>query len=268
MNRSYAFVSTCSHEGWKEYGEKFVASFIEFYPEDTHLYMYVDFKPTIRNDRVTYRDIVLCDGLDDFQSNLKGLSFGRGKFIVSDLHAQAHSPQIIWNASKFSYKVFSVEHCVRHSIEDVVTWVDADTIAFRAIDRELISSLIPPYCLLNYLGRGEKYTECGYVSYNRQHPLCAKFVSNFAELFRSGAIFSMKEWHDSYIFDLLRYVYEQFYSVTNYNISSDVMEYDHVFINSSLGGYLDHLKGPRKIEGRSRAADLKANHATAYWAAE
>jgi len=267
MNRSYAFVSTCSHDGWKEYGEKFVKSFIDHYPVDAHLYMYIDFSPTIKHERVTYRKISDCYGLDDFQTYIKNLGFSKGKAIVSDTHDQAHSPHIIWNASKFSFKVFSVEHCVINSTEDVVTWVDADTIAFQDIGVEFISSIIPPYCLLNYLGRSEKYTECGYVSYNKQHPDCRKFVQDFADLFRTGAIFSMKEWHDSYIFDILRYVYEKFNNDINYNISFEVMEYDHVFINCSLGGYLDHLKGPRKSEGKSRQADLKASHATAYWSA-
>jgi len=267
MNRNYAFVSTCSREGWKEYGEKFVLSFLEHYPVSTRLYMYVDFKTSVKDERVIYRDIGECQGIDRFQGNIQNLYFAQGKKVVLDTHQQAHNPQIIWNARKFAYKVFSVEHCVLNSREDVITWVDADTIAFEPIELAFISSLIPPYCMLNYLGRAGKYTECGYVSYNKQHPLCRNFVRNFADLFRSGAIFALKEWHDSYVFDLLRYAYEKSCSVINYNISHAEMDHDHVFINSRLGKYLDHLKGPRKSEGRSRLSDIKADHGSAYWEA-
>jgi hypothetical protein len=258
MNRNYAFVSTCSRDGWTEYGEKFVRSFLKYYPASTRLYMYIDFAPTVKHDRIIYRNTSECYGLESFQNNIGRLPFARGKTIVSDLH-------IVWNAGKFAFKVFSVEHCVLNAEEDVVTWIDADTIAFRRMNLDFISSLIPPYCLLNYLGRSNKYTECGYVSYNKQDPLCDEFVRNFAELFRSGAIFSLKEWHDSYVFDLLRYVYEQYHGAMTYNISFREMGFDHVFINSPLGKYLDHLKGPRKAEGKSRQSDIKTDHGQSYW---
>ena len=239
--------------------------FVENFPVSTHLYMYIDFKPSISDSRITYRKISDCVGLDDFQKKMNRNPYAKGKEIVQDLHRQSHNSHILWNAAKFSFKVFSVEHCVLNSVEDVVTWIDADTLAFQNLSLSMISDLIPPYCMVNYLGRLTKYTECGYVSYNKQHPLCASFVRDFAELYRTGAIFALKEWHDSYVFDLLRYAYERDHSVLNFNISHNEMEHDHVFINSILGKYLDHLKGPRKSEGRSRLSDLKAKHDTAYW---
>ena len=266
MNRKFAFVSTCSKEGWVEYGENFVKAFLEYFPVETNLYMYVDFKPTVFDPRVEYRQIAVCRGLDAFQADIARLDFAQGRKVVHSTHAQGYNPQVIWNARKFSFKVFVVEHCVMHADGDVVTWIDADTIAHTPLSIEYIAGLIPPYCLLNYLGRDQKFSECGYVSYNRQHSACSQFVTDFADLYRSGAIFGLKEWHDSYVFDLLRNVFERRYGVTNFNISADCSDLDHVFINSSLGLYLDHLKGPRKSEGRSRASDLKVSHGRDYWA--
>ena len=39
----------------------------------------------------------------------------------------------------------------------------------------------------------------------------------------------------------------------------------HVFINSPLGAYMDHLKGPRKLDGRSKRKDIYRPHKNDYW---
>jgi hypothetical protein len=39
----------------------------------------------------------------------------------------------------------------------------------------------------------------------------------------------------------------------------------HPAINGPLGAFLDHMKGPRKSEGRSRPGDLKMKREEGYW---
>lgn len=268
MNRKMAFVSTCAEDGWDEYGENFVTSFIEHFPDDAILYFYKDFKVKLKHPRVIYRNIDACIGLSRFQDQVAQHRFATGKAIVHDGHAAAHDPGVIWNARKFSFKVFSVEHAVLNSDADVVSWVDADTIAFRPVSKDLIEEMIPPYCMTSYLGRAKLYSECGYVSYNRQHPWTADFVRQFAGLYRDGVVFGMKEWHDSYVYDVLRTAFEHQFGVQNYNISHAEMATSHVFINSKIGLYLDHMKGGRKAEGASRSGDLVVDHDIGYWTAK
>lgn len=265
MNRKMAFVSTCALDGWHEYGENFVTSFIEHFPENTVLYFYKDFKTRLQHPRVIYRNIELCDGLNRFQDRVARHGFATGSRIVHDTHVAAHDPKVIWNARKFSFKVFSVEDAVLNSDADVVTWLDADTIAFRDVASKVIEEMIPPYCMTSYLGRANLYSECGYVSYNRQHPWTESFVREFASLYRDGVVFGMKEWHDSYVYDVLRTAFENRYGIRNYNISHDEMSASHVFINSRIGLYLDHMKGGRKAEGSSRTGDLVVDHDIDYW---
>ncbi len=265
MKRRMSYVSTCAEDGWAEYGEAFVKSFIKYFPDDVVLYFYKDFKVSVHHPRVIYRDISDCPGLDRFQTHANRLSFANGTRVVHDRHAAAHDPKVIWNARKFSFKVFCVEHAVTNSDDDVVTWLDADTVAFRRVPRQEIEAFIPPYCMLSYLGRAGLYSECGYVSYNRQHPMTDSFVRQFADLFRDGIVFGMKEWHDSYIFDALRTAFENRHGVANFNISYEEMAASHVFINSRIGLYLDHMKGKRKSAGKSSASDLVVNHKIDYW---
>jgi len=40
----------------------------------------------------------------------------------------------------------------------------------------------------------------------------------------------------------------------------------HVFINSELGAFMDHLKGPRKALGKSKPGDLLKPRNEAWWA--
>jgi hypothetical protein len=39
----------------------------------------------------------------------------------------------------------------------------------------------------------------------------------------------------------------------------------HVFINSVLGAYVDHMKGKRKVKGKSSASDLMIKRDEDYW---
>jgi hypothetical protein len=42
---------------------------------------------------------------------------------------------------------------------------------------------------------------------------------------------------------------------------------NHPFINGPLGAYMDHMKGDRKDQGRSLAADLLVRRDEGYWSA-
>jgi hypothetical protein len=172
-----------------------------------------------------------------------------------------------YDTSWFSFKVFTVEHAVLNAEEDeVMVWLDADSLAFDSVDADLLESTIPADAMLGYLGRSWKYSECGYVAYNLGHPATAAFVTAVADMYRTGAIFSLKEWHDSYVFDVVREHFEQRLGAHTFNISADVADLDHVFVNSDLGRRIDHLKGGRKSEGRSRSSDLQRHADVAYWA--
>lgn len=266
--RRFAVVTTCSEAGWKEYASKMVESVLEHFPAQVRVYLYVDFKVRISDPRLVVRQIPeLCTDLVAFQNRLSALDFGRGERAGARGHEKAFDGPMIWNARKFSFKVFTVEHAVLNAEEDeVMVWLDADSLAFDSVDADLLESTIPADAMLGYLGRSWKYSECGYVAYNLGHPATAAFVTAVADMYRTGAIFSLKEWHDSYVFDVVREHFEQRLGAHTFNISADVADLDHVFVNSDLGRRIDHLKGGRKSEGRSRSSDLQRHADVAYWA--
>lgn len=267
--RRFAIVTTCSEAGWAEYGANMVRSVLAHFPAEVRIYLYVDFKVRLSHDRLVVRQIdEHCPDLVAFQNRLSALDFGRGERLAARGHEKGFDAEMIWNARKFSFKVFTVEHAVLGAADDdVVVWLDADSLAFDTVDQDLLESTAPIDLMLGYLGRSWKYSECGYVAYNQRHPMTDAFVRAVADMYRTGSIFSLKEWHDSYVFDVVRAHFEQRLGVQTHNISQGVGDLDHVFVNSELGRHIDHLKGGRKGEGRSRASDIKAHSDVAYWAA-
>ena len=106
------------------------------------------------------------------------------------------------------------------------------------------------------------YSECGFVGYNTKHVNNAYFVNIMQSLYDSGDLFSLKEWHDSFIYDVVRKSMEEASLIRSTNISAHLCGgVMHPFVNSVLGEYMDHLKGPkRKATGSSFKEDYIAGN--------
>jgi len=77
-------------------------------------------------------------------------------------------------------------------------------------------------------------------------------------------IFTLAEWHDSFVFDAVRIKFRT--QMKELNWSANIIKGEgHPLINSEWGAYLDHLKGDRKDLGRSKSTDLKVKRAERYW---
>jgi len=87
-----------------------------------------------------------------------------------------------------------------------------------------------------------------------------------------GGIFSMAEWHDSYVFDCVK---SRVPNLRQHDWAASLQDLrpragmsrgeGHPLINSDWGAYLDHLKGGRKELGKSKRDDLKVNRNEPYW---
>ena len=58
------------------------------------------------------------------------------------------------------------------------------------------------------------------------------------DIYVTGEIFSLNEWHDSWIWDYVRLEFEK--KKTKFKNISNI--YEHPYINSGLGEIFDHLK--------------------------
>ena len=96
---------------------------------------------------------------------------------------------------------------------------------------------------MSYLGRKDSYSECGFLGFNLKHPEFYNYINRVINIYITGEIFSLKEWHDSWIWDHVRIEFEE-KNILFKNISGKGYAHHHPFINSGLENFFDHLKGP------------------------
>lgn len=168
-----------------------------------------------------------------------------------------------WNAVRFAHKVYAI-FAAAHAATDWLVWMDADTVCHSPITIKQLHHLCPTTADICFLGRNGKYTECGLYAMNLRSAGTMDFLKEFQRVYddAENGIFTMKEWHDSFVFDVVR----KSMTLKQHDWSSHLISGEgHPLINSEWGAYLDHLKGDRKLLGRSKLSDLKIKRTEAYW---
>ena len=107
--------------------------------------------------------------------------------------------------------------------------------------------------MMTYLGRGNHYSECGFLYFNLKHPYTKKYAEEMQKMYNEDLIYSIEQQHDSYVWDFVRKKFENDYEIKNNNIGDEKV--GHVQSRSVLGSYYDHTKGKkRKLSGKSPEA--------------
>ena len=284
----YKVITTFRPSDWDKYAKRMVQSVLDKWPNvDVTVYYQHPHMPDY-NQNVTWFNIDKAnEDLHEFREKYKNDPVAIGK--LNEIHGGVRrSPKLateggldakkesyLWNAVKFSYKVSCITHAVKtYKDYDYVIWIDDDTYTFRDIPMQFIKSICPNDTLITYLGRendkgSNKYPECGLVCYNIKHPLVQNFVTDWEKLYTSANIFDLLEWHDSYVFWHMTKEYRQKHNAKVNDIGyQQGVQGHHVFVNSVLGKYIDHMKGTRKIKGSSARNDLRRSARTwnlDYW---
>ena len=273
---------------WNEYAKKGIESMAEQFPKEIDLVVYAEEpKPECKYDRIKWVDLNTAEPkLNAFKQRHKDDPVANGKLQtkvngvrrVPELQtlggADKNKESFLWDAVRFSNKVICVVNGLRNSKGyDYVVWIDADTFSFRPIPIAFFESLLPKDTMVTYLGRenptlgdGGKYPECGFVGYNCNHPETQNFINDWEQLYVTDSVFKILEWHDSYVFWHLTKIYRKEKNVKVNDIGRwKGVRGHHVFINSELGLYMDHMKGDRKAKGSSAKKDLRQQHDVDYW---
>jgi len=265
--RKFAVVTTFNKNGMELYGQRMIDSFVKCWPSEVDLYVYAEKCIPIAgsngNVKIINADTHLTD-LQVFKEKWKGVPKANGVCPWPARRPRDHHKGFKWDAVKFSNKVYSIFHCAEISDADVLIWMDADTVCHSKIDTEMISNIISETADVCYLGRENKWPECGLYSINLKSTKACEFLKEFKAAYDDAetGIFTMDEWNDSYVFaEILKAV-----NPINVNWSRGIINGEgHPLINSVWGGYLDHLKGDRKLLGRSKTSDLVMTRTEEYW---
>tara|TARA_E500000178_G_C17010979_1_gene750531 strand:+ start:253 stop:1170 length:918 start_codon:yes stop_codon:yes gene_type:complete len=270
---SLAVVTTFPPNRWTAYAKRMIESHVQYWPDDVVLHAYYEGnKPDFNHAKVKFINIEEANPeLVKFKQRHKSdpVANGETQEIPGGVRRVAgagdkdrNKGSFLWDAVRFSHKTFAVDHAVKTIDADYVLWLDADTYTFRHITKQFVVDLLPGDKLVNYLGR-VTYPECGWVCYNKRHPKIQQFMKYWTDLYINDTIFQELEWHDSYLF-------WQCVKRIAPNDGVDIgkgagVEGLHVFINSVLGDYIDHMKGKRKIKGKSSRSDLRTKKDQEYW---
>jgi hypothetical protein len=264
-----AVVTTFHEAGLKRYGQRMIDSFCEMWPEEVTLHIYPEnCNPAIRNhNHVTLKRLEEVPELVAFKEKWKNVPKANGNVLDDPVRSKRKDAGkgFKWDAVRFSHKVYSIFHCAKNTDADILLWMDADMVCHSPITMETIKRLCPPNKDLCFLGRNGKYTECGLYAMNLKSPATQVFLQKFQTMYDMAetGIFTLGEWHDSYVFDAVR----KQTSLNELDWSSHLITGEgHPLINCEWGAYLDHLKGDdRKNMGHSKSIDLKVKRNEAYW---
>ena len=153
---------------------------------------------------------------------------------------------------RFCYKVYAYTHALMTEEADGLICIDADSVFHKKIDEDWIKKHIHrDDCMMTYLGRGDHYSECGFLYFNLKHKDTIAYANRMKSLYDTDGIYNLKEQHDSYVWDYVRKEFEN-RGTKNFNIGDG--KPGHVQARSILGVVYDHTKGPRKLKGRSPEA--------------
>ena len=173
------------------------------------------------------------------------------RFVSANINSPEYDIKQMFkmHASRFCHKIFAIDmqmlHCKNVVSEnrlftDYVCWIDADTIIHSEIPEGFFDSLVDDDIYMSYLARTQRHSECGFLMFNTQHRFHNMFWNDMLEMYDKFKLIHEKEWHDSYIFDVVRHRFGQ-------HAFKKIHEIDvgDVFGQSVLGKYMTHFKGPQ-----------------------
>jgi hypothetical protein len=265
----YAVVTTFHKQGYELYGKRMIQTFIKNWPQEVTLYVYHEgVIPTEVAPNLVLRDLESSSiELIKFKTKWKNVPKANGNVSDSTSSETNKNDKVgfKWDAVRFSHKVYAIFHCAKNCDADVLFWMDADTVCHSPINLHFITSMAHRDMDLGYLGRKNKYTECGLYSMNLKSVSVQKFLNEFQRMYddAENGIFTLKEWHDSFVFDDVR---RRITGLREYNWSNGIIDGEgHPLINCEWGRFLDHLKGKRKQLRKSKQKDLKTPRQEKYW---
>jgi len=259
-----AVSTTFSSKGYNEYAYKVIESFIKYWPKTVDLYAYYDeLEPWKHNaSNVHYIKLDFPDLLkfkEENKDNPKQSGNGTNKDFLRD-------------AIRFSHKVFAYIDLAVNKNVDIAIWLDGDVITHQPVTEQVIMSWLDNK-MAGALLRPTIYTETGFHIFDMRHYLAKDFMDKWKSQYTENKVWDLPwdeesrtklGYTDCHTYDVVRETFDQ---SLWHNLSPQGLNHSHPFVNGPLGAYMDHTKGPRKLEGRSRSTDIhpSINRSESYW---
>ena len=275
---SITVVTTFHSPGYAQYGKRFLESFAKRVDKRIKLVVYAEDCVVDNPDpnRIEILDATQAlPKLNAFKTKWKDVPKANG-IPPDDIKARRPRDwhkEFKWHAIRFANKTYAVFDAWEKG-KDWIVWMDADSYIHSDWSYDNFKALLPENAYITYVGRGkgsQTWPECGFYGMNKNHPVCHEFMRDFEAMYEDAdnGMFTLEEWHDSYIFGEILKRYTQFpshdYSAEMYLREAKTGGGGHPLINGPLGKYMDHMKGGRKKTGKSDKKDIMVNRTEDYW---
>lgn len=275
----YSVITTFNEDGLHKYGQRMIDSYIKNWPKEIILNVY----PERCNPKILDHQHIALTSLEDveplmkFKEKWKNVPKANGDVSNDPIRNKRKDSGkgFKWHAVRFAHKVYAIFDCAKKTDADFLIWMDADTVCHSPISMNDVIRMIPSNSELGFLGRKGKYSECGLYSMNLRSQNIQNFLKEFQRMYdeAENGIFLLDEWHDSFVFDAVRVKFPNMKQLDWAAGLNDIRPRPgmsagegHPLINSEWGAWLDHLKGDRKNQGKSKREDLKVKRKESYWA--
>lgn len=271
-------VTTFHSKHYGIYGKRFLDSFAKHVDKRIKLIVYAeDCNP--ENPDPTRIEILdqekYLPKLVAFKDKWKNVPKANGKCPWPERRPRDHHKEFKWDAIRFANKVYAVFDAVTRS-KDWLVWMDADSFIHSNWSYEDFCDLLPNTSWITYVGRGkgsQTWPECGFYGMNLKDSVCQKFLAEFERMYEQAdeGIFMLEEWHDSYVFgSIVNEMKKTAPNVLDYTAELLIKGAKtggggHPLINTRLGRWMDHMKGDRKFQGKSKPKDLVIDRSESYW---
>lgn len=240
-----------SAAGWHQYGQRFAESFDRFWPANVDLLVYGEDPRPLPRGRML--PLSAAPGCLEFIARHQADPTKRGE-KPTDLWkpgARQKPYNFRFDAVKFCRQGFIPWAAAAQCSTPLMCWLDGDVMTHRPVPSGAIEELLPDGFDIAYLGRAPKHSEIGFQLYRLPNAL--PMLAHLQSLYHTDCIFDLREWHSAYVWDRSReWASCAPTNVRAYNLTPGGS--GHVWQQSPLAQWTDHLKGKRKGFARSPEA--------------
>lgn len=245
-----------SPTGWEEYGRRFAMTFDAHWPEEVRLLVMGEEPRELcpfTDREYEFRALAEIPELIAFRaSHDTPAMHGREKLPAHLWKERAIARGYNWrfDVMKFSKQVFIPMQALQWSKPgDLVCWLDGDVITHSKVPIGAIEALLPADKDIAFLGREPKHPEIGFQLY-RAGSVAYAFLRAWQDAYLTDRFVHLQEWHSAYVWrQALRWSGTERHAV---NLTPNGR--GHVWHQSPLAQWTDHLKGDRKTMKQSPEA--------------
>jgi hypothetical protein len=254
---SFHVCTTMNRAGWEQHGRRMAQSFMDRWPDEAKpLTVYAEgFEPDVEGLDVRQ----LPDWLEPFKARHKGTPRLNGKTAPGHYDFR-------FDLVKFSHKVAAMTDFGLSVDDGTMIWLDADTFFHSDVTCKFLTERFPEPAYIAWLERQGGFPETGFVMFRAAHPAHCKFMTTLRDLYVTDSVLKQAEMHDAFlIWEIGKAMVRKGEIPAVVNLSGEAWRASHPAIVGPLGSILDHMKGPRKDEGKSRKRDLIRPRSEPYW---